>query len=131
LTLLEKLKEKYKLTYILVSHNLGVVKYLSDRILIMYLGRVMECGESEEVFFSPLHPYTEALIQAIPRLDDKGRRKIILKGEVPNPAFPPSGCVFHPRCIYKMRICEEKVPELQQVSPLHQVACHRAEELKP
>ncbi len=130
LTLLEKLKEEYKLTYILVSHNLGVVKYLSRRILIMYLGRIVESGESEDVFFSPRHPYTEALIQAIPRLDGEGRRRIILKGEVPNPISPPSGCVFHPRCIYKRGICEKKIPQLQDVSSLHRVACHRAEELK-
>jgi len=130
LTLLEKLKEEYNLTYILVSHNLGVVKYLSHRILIMYLGRIMESGQSERIFFSPLHPYTEALIQAIPSLERKGKRKIILKGEVPNPASPPSGCVFHPRCPYKKRICEEKAPELREISPSHQVACHMAEKLK-
>ena len=127
LNLLEKLKEKYNLTYILVSHNLGVVKYFAKRILVMYLGKIVEMGKSEKLFLNPLHPYTKALIQAIPSLNEKGKRKIILKGEIPDPSSPPSGCPFHPRCPYRERICEEKEPQLKEVSDSHWVRCHRVD----
>ncbi len=126
LNLLEKLKEKYNLTYILVSHNLGVVKYFAKRILVMYLGKIVEMGKSEKLFLNPLHPYTKALIQAIPSLNEKGKRKIILKGDIPDPSSPPSGCPFHPRCPYRERICEEKEPQLKEVSDSHWVRCYRA-----
>ncbi len=132
LNLLNDLKEKFKLTFLLISHNLAVVQYMSHRIGVMYLGKLMEVADSEELFENPLHPYTHALISAIPVPDPKiarKRRKIVLKGEIPSPLNPPTGCRFHTRCPYAKDICREEEPPLVEAKPGHFVACHFWEDI--
>lgn len=128
LNLLLKLKEERNLTYIFISHNLGVVEYISDRIAVMYLGKIVELAETSELFKNTLHPYTEALLSAIPSLDiDHKRKRIILEGDVPNPITPPSGCNFHPRCRKYMEICKKEEPKLKEYiinGNKHYVSCH-------
>jgi peptide/nickel transport system ATP-binding protein len=125
LNLLSELQLKSKTSYLLISHDLGVVRYLADRIAVMYLGRIMEVGESEAVFLGPNHPYTEALLSAVPNLDGEARARILLQGEIPSPANPPTGCVFNTRC-HRMipGLCEVTEPPLVEVSPGHKMSCH-------
>ncbi len=125
LNLLSELQVKSKTSYLLISHDLGVVRYLADRIAVLYLGRIMEVGESETVFRGPNHPYTEALLSAVPNLDGGGGARILLEGEIPSPANPPSGCVFNTRC-HRMipGLCEVTEPPLVEVEPGHLMSCH-------
>lgn len=124
INLLEELQEEYKLTYLFIAHDLSVIKYISRRVAIMYLGRVVEEGPKGPVFETPLHPYTQALMAAIPRIrKDARRQRILLQGNVPSPIDPPKGCPFHTRCFAKVgKICEEKFPEYYQVGE-QRVAC--------
>jgi peptide/nickel transport system ATP-binding protein len=125
LNLLSELQVKSKTSYLLISHDLGVVRYLADRIAVLYLGRIMEVGESETVFGGPNHPYTEALLSAVPNVDGEDRRRIILEGEIPSPANPPTGCVFNTRCPRVIRgLCEVTEPPLVEVEPGHMMSCH-------
>jgi len=130
LNLLEELKDRLGLTLIFIAHDLSVVEHISDRIAVMYVGRIVEMATTEELLRHPLHPYTEALLSAIPPADpDIQPNRIKLHGEVPSPVNPPSGCIFHPRCNYARPECRERVPELREVEPGHFVSCHFAEEL--
>lgn len=128
LNLLLKLKEERNLTYIFITHNLSVVEYISDRIAVMYLGRIVELADTEQIFEHTMHPYTEALLSAIPVVDpDHKHSRIVLEGDVPNPVHPPSGCHFHPRCKKCMEICKQKLPELKRHvidGKEHFCACH-------
>jgi peptide/nickel transport system ATP-binding protein len=125
LNLLWELQRRERVSYLFISHDLGVVRYLSDRIAVMYLGRVMETGPAERVFSGPHHPYTEALLSAVPTLDDTPRERIRLRGEIPSAAHPPGGCPFHTRCHRKLgAICEQVEPELDEEEPGHAVRCH-------
>lgn len=125
LNIFKELQEKFNLTYLFISHNLSVVKYLSDDIAIMYLGKIVEIGDVKEIYKNPLHPYTKALFSAIPTEDPNIMKdKIRLKGEIPSPLNPPSGCKFNNRCPYKMKICEEIDPELFTLDTNHKVGCH-------
>lgn len=125
LNLLSDLKEKQNLTYLFITHDLSVVKYISDRIGVMYLGNMVELAPTEELFANTLHPYTEALLSAIPVVDeDDKRERILLEGDIPSPVNPPSGCKFHTRCRYCQQKCKEEVPEWTDVGNNHYVACH-------
>lgn len=125
INLLLDLKEQENLTYLFISHDLSVIKYISDRVGVMYLGNIVELAETEELYSNPMHPYTEALLSAIPTTDiDDQREPIILEGDIPSPIKPPSGCKFHTRCRYCTDICKKVVPELEEVRPGHFVACH-------
>jgi len=126
INLLEELQEEFDLTYLFISHDLSVVHYISNRVAVMYLGKIVEQAPTEELFAHPQHPYTQALLAAIPIVDKEYRRtRIILEGVVPSPINPPSGCRFHPRCFRKMgAICQEEEPQFIEVAPHHQVACH-------
>ncbi len=130
LNLLNDLQEKYKLTYLFITHNLSVVEYVSDRVAVMYVGKIVELANTRELYDNPLHPYTEALLSAIPVPDPTRKMKRIhLPGEVASPVNLPSGCYFHPRCLYRRKECENERPELREVYPGHFVACHFAEQL--
>ena len=131
LNLLKRLQAEFRLTYLFVTHHLLVVKYISNRIAVMYLGRIVEMGPTAEIFERPLHPYTKALLSAIPVPDpDTRQEKIILSGDVPNPINPPAGCRFHPRCAYAKEICRSVEPQLEMVDGGERtVACHRWREL--
>jgi len=131
LNLLKKLQQEFHLTYLFVTHHLLVVKYISNRIAVMYLGKIVELGPTAQIFERPLHPYTRALLSAIPVPDPESRReKIILTGDVPNPIHPPSGCRFHPRCPHAREICRAAEPPLLAVDPGGRtVACHRWREI--
>jgi len=125
LNLLSDLKEKSNLTYLFISHDLSVIKYISDRIGVMYLGNMVEIAKSEEIFRKPLHPYTEALLSAIPTTNvDKPKNQIILEGDIPSPINPPKGCKFHTRCRYVTDICKEAEPPFREAEPGHFAACH-------
>ncbi|WP_174590302.1 ABC transporter ATP-binding protein [Methanocella conradii] len=126
LNMLEDLQKEYKLTYLFISHNLIVVKYLSDRVAVMYLGKVVEMARTDDLFENPLHPYTRALLSAIAVPDPSVKRqsRIILEGDVPTPINPPKGCRFHTRCRHKMDICEKVEPEFKDIGGEHFVACH-------
>lgn len=130
LKLLEKLKNERNLTYLFITHNLSVAEYFCDRIAVMYLGKIVELSTAKEIYNNPLHPYTKALISAIPVLDPNSkfnRKRIILEGDVPDPANPPNGCPFHPRCKEAMEQCKTKIPKLKRLSingEDHYVACH-------
>jgi oligopeptide transport system ATP-binding protein len=127
LNLLQDLQGQFGLTYLFVAHNLSVVKHISDRVAVMYLGRVVELAKSESLYEVPQHPYTQALLSAIPVPDpDKElrRKRIILEGDVPSPVNPPSGCTFHPRCWKAQAICREVIPPLEEKQPGHFAACH-------
>lgn len=126
INLLEDLKEKEDLTYLFIAHDLSVVKHISDRIGVMYLGKMMELGAGDELFDKPLHPYTKALLSAISiaKLDVRKRERIILKGDPPNPINPPSGCRFRTRCQYAMDVCAKKEPEWKEIEDRRWVACH-------
>ena len=126
LNLLAELRATYSLTYIFIAHDLGVVKHISDRVAVMYLGRIVELGPTRSLFHQPLHPYTEALISAVPVADPdirSDRTRVRLTGDVPNPVSPPTGCCFHPRCRYAKDICKEEPPKLKSEAGV-QVACH-------
>ncbi|MFW5632490.1 MAG: ABC transporter ATP-binding protein, partial [Acetivibrio ethanolgignens] len=125
INLLLDLKEKDNLTYLFISHDLSVIKYISDRVGVMYLGTMVELCETEELFRHPAHPYTEALLSAIPTTDPNGKKDaIILEGDIPSPINPPTGCKFHTRCRYCTDICKQVVPEFKEISEGHFVACH-------
>lgn len=130
LNILKDLQEDLGLTYLFVAHNLAVVEHISDRVAVMYLGRISEVASRDELFGNPLHPYTHALISAIPIPDRRKRKKrIVLSGDVPSPLNPPSGCRFHPRCpIVRLEHCSAEEPELRELQPGHWVACHYAED---
>lgn len=131
LNLMQELQEKYKLTYIFISHNLSVIRFISTRIGVMYLGRMMELGSTEELFEHTLHPYTKGLLEASPRLDRRRTRThVILGTDIPSASNPPSGCVFHTRCPHCKAVCEQEIPKLEEIRPGHFVACHRAAELQ-
>ena len=120
-----ELQAERQVAYLFISHDLGVVRYLSDRIAVLYLGRLMEVGSAEVVFDGPHHPYTEALLSAVPTIDGGGRDRIRLAGEIPSAAEPPSGCVFHTRCPRKLgEICEREEPPLIEVEGQHLMRCH-------
>ena len=126
LNLLKKIQIYRKITYLFITHDLSVIKYISNRIGVMYAGQLVEISKTKELFSKPLHPYTQALLAAIPIADpDRRRKNIILKGQVPSLINPPSGCRFHPRCLRSMPICRKEKPELKEVSEGHFVACHR------
>jgi peptide/nickel transport system ATP-binding protein len=130
LNLLKELQEKMGLTYLFVAHDLSVVAHISDRVAVMYVGKIVELTSTRELFANPKHPYTEALMSAIPIPDPRPREKrILLTGEVANPANPPSGCYFHPRCTYTKEICSIEDPPFEEITPKHYVKCHRAREL--
>jgi peptide/nickel transport system ATP-binding protein len=125
LNLLKELQERLHLSYLFISHDLNVVKYISDRICVMYLGEIVEEADSEALFGKPLHPYTQALFSAVPNPDPMARKeRILLKGEAPSAADLPSGCKFHPRCPKAMERCKTEAPALREVASGHQVACH-------
>jgi oligopeptide/dipeptide ABC transporter ATP-binding protein len=125
LNLIKDLQEEFKLTYLFISHDLSVVRHICDRIAVMYLGRVVEVADKDDLYEKPLHPYTQALLSAVPVPDPKHRpERIILQGDVPSPANPPSGCAFHPRCPKATDMCKEATPRLLDVAPNRQVACH-------
>jgi oligopeptide transport system ATP-binding protein len=126
INLLEDLRQKFGLTYVFIAHDLSVIEHVSNRVAVMYLGRIVEIASARELYTNPLHPYTEALLSAVPVPDPKVKRvRILLEGEVPNPVNPPSGCPFHPRCpIRQMPLCGTERPELKQTRNGHQVACH-------
>jgi len=130
INLLEDLQERFQLTYLFIAHDLSVVKHISSRVAVMYLGRIVELAATEELFSNPKHPYTEALMSAVPIPDpDYKTRRIILKGDVPSSVNAPSGCTFHPRCNYAKEICKKKVPEYRDIGEEHFVTCHFADVL--
>ena len=129
INLLEELQDKLGLSYIFISHDLSVVKHISDTVMIMYLGHTMELASKQELFDEPLHPYTKALLDVIPRIrHERIQDKKILQGDVPSPTNPPAGCVFHTRCQHCMKVCCERAPEMREVKPGHKCACHLFDE---
>jgi peptide/nickel transport system ATP-binding protein len=130
LNLLVDLQADFRLTYLFVAHDLSVVRHISNRVAVMYVGRIVELGTTEEIFTAPRHPYTAALLAAVPEPDPRTRRRrIVLQGEVANPAAPPAGCYFHPRCPHAIDPCRTQAPAWEELSPGHFVSCHRAREL--
>lgn len=125
INLLGSLREKFNLTYLFISHDLSVIKHISDRVGVMYLGRIVEIAPSEDIYEKPLHPYTQVLLSAILEPSPvQDRKRIVLKGDIPSPINPPKGCHFHGRCLYAMEICKQQAPELLPVDDNHKVACH-------
>ncbi|MBS6217036.1 MAG: dipeptide ABC transporter ATP-binding protein [Clostridiales bacterium] len=125
LNLLTGLQQDLKLSYLFISHDLNVVRHISNRVGVMYLGRLVETGSTEDVYRNPLHPYTKALLSAIPKRDpSEEKARIHLEGDVPSPADPPSGCAFHDRCPHCMEICKEQPPQTRELEPGHRAACH-------
>ena len=130
INLLEDLQKELGLTYLFIAHNLAVVEHISNRVAVMYLGKIVELAPAETLYAEPLHPYTEALLSAIPHADpDHQSQRIILSGDVPSPADPPSGCKFHPRCQYAQARCAQEEPALHEYRPGHFAACHFSNEL--
>jgi peptide/nickel transport system ATP-binding protein len=124
LNLFMKLREELELTYLFISHDIGVVEHLADRVAIMYLGRIVETAPTEALFAQPNHPYTQALLREVPRIDTRQHAFEPIKGEIPSPLDPPSGCHFHPRCPFSMQRCREWQPELVEIAPGWLSACH-------
>lgn len=125
INLMIELRQKFDLTMMFISHDLGVVEYISDRVAIMYLGRIVEIADTEEVFKNPHHPYTKALLESIPQIGEKDLvKKDLLEGDIPSPINPPSGCTFHTRCPYAQEICSQECPQMRDVNDKHKVACH-------
>jgi oligopeptide/dipeptide ABC transporter ATP-binding protein len=130
LNLLQELRERLGLTLLFIAHDLSVVEHISDRIAVMYVGKLVEMAETDVLLGKPLHPYAEALISAVPPADPDIRlNRIVLEGDVPSPANPPPGCVFHPRCRYAQSRCRQEAPELVEVRPGHYASCHFSAEL--
>jgi len=130
LNLLKQLQRDLDLTFLFISHDLSVVRHISDRIMVMYLGKVVEIADKHSLFSQPLHPYTKALFSSIPIIDKQHRKeRIILKGDIPSPLNPPSGCSFHTRCPFATDQCRTEIPALRKITDTHQVACHFAENL--
>ena len=130
LNLLQDLQSELRLTYLFVAHDLSVVRHISNRVAVMYVGRMVELAATEELFSRPRHPYTAALLSAVPEPDPRLRsQRIVLQGEVANPAAPPAGCYFHPRCPHAIEACRSETPAWREISPAHFVSCHRAHEL--
>jgi oligopeptide/dipeptide ABC transporter ATP-binding protein len=128
INLLKDAQEDFGLTYMFITHDLSVVKFISDDIAVMYLGQIAETGSKKQIFDNPLHPYTEALLSAVPSFDPSARnskKRIILQGDIPSPANPPSGCRFHTRCIYAQDVCKSDVPEYKEIEPGHFTMCHK------
>jgi peptide/nickel transport system ATP-binding protein len=130
LNLLHEIQEEFNLTFLFVAHDLSVVEHFSDRVAVMYVGRIVEMTSVEKLFHQPYHPYTEALIAAVPRPDPRNRStRVLHSGQIPDPSNPPSGCYFHPRCQYATDLCKQHRPALTELNPGHFVACHHAEAL--
>jgi peptide/nickel transport system ATP-binding protein len=130
LNLLKDLQGMFGLTFIFIAHDLSVVEHVSDDVAVMYVGKLVEMAATDELFSSPLHPYTEALMSAVPKPDPRRRMaRIILQGEVPSPAHPPPGCTFHPRCRHAQEVCRREIPAFREVTPGHFAACHFAGQL--
>jgi oligopeptide/dipeptide ABC transporter ATP-binding protein len=131
LNLMLELQQELNLTYLFVAHDLSVVKHISDRVAVMYVGKIAETAPTEALFNTPKHPYTAALMSAVPVADPRIRSKMTpLEGDVPSPANPPSGCYFHPRCPFAVEQCRTEPPTLEEIAPNHFVSCHRAAELE-
>jgi oligopeptide transport system ATP-binding protein len=129
--LFQDLQQKLGLTYMFIAHDLSMVQHISDRVAVMYLGKIVELTNRKDLFYSPLHPYTQSLLSAVPQPDpetERKRHRIMLEGEVPSPANPPRGCVFHNRCPMEQPVCSEEIPEYREVRPDHFVACHLADD---
>jgi peptide/nickel transport system ATP-binding protein len=130
LNLMQDLQADFNLAYLFVAHDLSVVQHISDRVAVMYVGKIAEMAESDELYNNPLHPYTEALMTAVPKPDPKYQsERVVMQGDVADPSNPPSGCYFHPRCQYAKDICANEEPEFRELQPDHFVSCHRADEL--
>lgn len=131
LNLLQDLQAEFSLTYLFIAHDLSVIEHISDRVAVMYVGKLVEMADGEELYLYPLHPYTEALMSAVPKPDPLYKsERIVMPGDVADPANPPSGCYFHPRCRYAQEICKQETPEFRELKPDHWAACHLAEELQ-
>jgi len=131
LNLLQDLQKDLGLTYLFISHDLSVVEHISNRVAVMYVGKLVEHAPTDELYINPKHPYTDALLSAVPKPDPRLRTEpIVLEGDVADPAHPPSGCYFHPRCRYCIERCKTEEPALREIAPDHYVSCHRADELK-
>jgi len=130
MNLMLNLREQYKIPFLFVSHDVSVTRYMSHRIAVMYLGNIVEIASAEEIIKNPMHPYTEALLSAVPIPDPKTRHgRVEIKGELPSPINVPKGCAFHPRCLYRREVCKEQRPVLREVTPMHWVQCHFAGEI--
>ena len=131
LNLLRDLQSEFNLTYLFIAHDLSVVQYISDRVAVMYVGKMVELADTDDLFLDPLHPYSEALLSAVPNPDPEVEiTRVPLPGEVANPANVPSGCPFHPRCSYAQQRCETEVPEFREIKPRHWSACHFSDQLQ-
>lgn len=130
INLLQDLQEEFDLTYLFITHDLSVVKHISERVAVMYVGKMVEMAETKELFHNPRHPYTEALLSAVPKPDPRFKKqRILLEGDVADPSNPPGGCYFHPRCRYAAEVCRTETPELREISSDHFVSCHFSDEL--
>ena len=129
LNLLQEIQQERNLSYLFIAHDLAVIEHMSDRIAVMYLGRIVEMAEASELYRNPRHPYTEALLNAIPTPDPDAPRPVALSGEIPSPVNPPEGCPFHPRCPYASELCRQQDPPLANVSEEHLAACHHSEQV--